>query len=123
MAREGAIGLDDSVKAAADLSAKQYYGIELDSSGNAVLGGATNRPHGILQNKPVTGRSAAIRCIGISKAMATGTVSVRDALAPNAAGELATTTTDNDEYIAIALEAHTGAASIIRVLCVGGGRY
>lgn len=123
MARESAIGIDDSVDAAADLSGNQYFAVELNTAGKAVLAGATNRPHGILQNKPTSGKAAGVRLLGISKAVVTGTIAVRDALAPDAAGRLVTTTTDNDEYVAIALEAHTGSASLIRVLCVGGGRY
>jgi hypothetical protein len=108
-------------KAAVDLSGKQYYAVRLDETSSQVkLGNATSPSMGILQNKPVTARAAAIRVVGESFAAASGTISAMDRLAPDDNGLLVTTTTDTDEYIAIALDAasYAGASGITNVMVV-----
>ena len=74
---------------------------------------ATSASIGILQNKPKTGQPCEIYSEGVSKVWASGTVAIMDHLAPcadacNDSGVLVVTTTDNDEYVAIALAVHTG---------------
>jgi len=68
MAFEGTQPLTWSFEAAADLSAKQYYFVKLNSSGQvAVCAAATDVPIGVLQNKPVSGAMATVVIIGITK--------------------------------------------------------
>lgn len=54
--------------AAADLSAKQYYAVKVDSSGEAALcSSAGEAVFGVLQNKPEAGRSASVAVQGVTK--------------------------------------------------------
>lgn len=125
MADSGAVIDIGTVKAAVDFSGSQYMAVRLDeTSGQAKLGNATSSSLGILQNKPVTNRACQIRVSGESFGMCSGVIAYQDRLAPDDAGYLVATTTDNDEYIAIALGAHAtdGASTILNVL-VQRGRY
>lgn len=72
MSIEAYLTLDTTRKAAADLSTKQFFFVKLDSSGNVALcSGATDKPYGILQDKP---NAAGVGCVvarcGISKVSA-----------------------------------------------------
>ena len=63
-------GIDVTLKAGADLSAKQFYFMEQSTTDKQVstVNAATDRPIGILQNKPAaSGRSALVRVLGHSK--------------------------------------------------------
>lgn len=117
--------LDISVPANADLSAAQYLAVQINTSGKAALSDATVRNAGILQNDPdAADKAASVRVLGVSKAYASGTVAIMDALAPGTDGVLLTTTADNDEIVAFALEAHTGAtSSVISVFVCPFNRY
>ena len=97
-AREGE-GPDLNLKAAADLSAKQFTAIKLDSSGDAAAATAQGeKTVGILQNAPAAaGRAARVRYEGKSKALLGGTVSAMDALTTGTDGKLeASATADNE---------------------------
>lgn len=60
--------LDTTRKAGADLSALQFTFVKLDSAGAVVACAAvTDRPYGILQDKPTSGMGATVMCNGISK--------------------------------------------------------
>ena len=121
---DGAVNLEISRKAAVDLSGSQYYAVRLDeTSGEVKLGNATSSTAGIVQNDPVTNRAAGIRYQGESYACTTGTIAIMDRLAADDSGILTPTTTDQDEYIAIALEVHTedGTSKIQSVIVVGFG--
>jgi len=105
MARE-LILLSHSWRASADLSSYIYYAVQLDSNGEVALANATSETLGILQNAPdAQYEEAEVGMIGFSKAKAGGTISIFDKLAPDANGKLAATTTDGDDYVAVALEA------------------
>lgn len=69
MAIEAYMTLDTTRKAAADLSTKQFFFVKLDSSGNVALcSGATDKPYGILQDKPsAAGMGCVVARSGISK--------------------------------------------------------
>ena len=56
-----------SLPAAADLSAKQFYFVAVDTAGKAALTGDDGNPIGILQNKPTAGQAAQICVAGVSK--------------------------------------------------------
>ena len=57
-----------TLPAGADLSAKQFYFVKVNSSGNAVLcAAATDKPIGVLQNTPISGAEASIVVVGGTK--------------------------------------------------------
>jgi len=57
-----------TLKAGADLSAKQYFFVKINSSGDAVLcSAATDKPIGVLQNDPASGEEASIVVVGGTK--------------------------------------------------------
>ena len=57
--------------AGADLSAKQYTFVKLDSSGQAVAAAAaTDIPIGVLQNAPTSGQEAEVLVVGGTKIVA-----------------------------------------------------
>ena len=115
-----------SFKAAADLSSSQYLAVRLDTSAGVLLSNATSETMGILQNNPVTNALAAVSRPGdVTKAVVSGTLVIGvTRLASDANGLLVPTTSDNDEVIAIALSARSGASSSIgTVLQVGPARY
>lgn len=110
----------------ADLSAKQFYAVQLTTTEKVDLSDATVRNIGILQNKPLAGEGAEVCIIGIARAIVdgnAGAIACMDALAPNASGILVKTTTDNDEVVAIALQASTAANDIIAVFVKALQRY
>ena len=61
-----------SLIAGADLSAKQFFAVTVDSSGNAVVAGVGTVIAGVLQNKPVSGGECQIMQLGITKMVAGG---------------------------------------------------
>lgn len=66
-----------SLPAGADLSAKQYHAVIVNSSGQVViapLAGTSASVVGILQNTPVSGEAATVAISGVSKVVASGTV-------------------------------------------------
>ena len=56
-----------TLEAAADLSAKQYYFVAVDTDGTAALTGDDGNPIGVLQNKPAAGEAASICVYGVTK--------------------------------------------------------
>lgn len=76
-----------SLVAAADLSAKQYYAVKVDSNGKAALAGAGEFVAGILQNKPVAGQAANIAWGGVTKAFAGGNITAGNKVAADANGK------------------------------------
>jgi hypothetical protein len=56
-----------TLEAAADLSAKQYYFVAVDTDGKAALTGDDGNPIGVLQNKPTAGQAATICVYGVTK--------------------------------------------------------
>jgi len=57
-----------TLPAGADLSAKQYFFVKINSSGEAVLcAAATDKPIGVLQNAPISGGEASITVVGGTK--------------------------------------------------------
>jgi hypothetical protein len=107
MALQENFGGGVSLPAAADLSAKQYFAIKVNSSGQAAVAGAGEAAIGILQDNngdaagkivnvaPFTGRKM--------KAYAGGTITAGQNVTADAAGELVAATTGNFIY-GVALE-------------------
>lgn len=71
---------DVYVPAGADLSAKQYQIVTVDSLFNADVIGSASAPIGILQNAPLIEETARVRRHGISRVVLSGTVSKNDLL-------------------------------------------
>lgn len=86
-------GFQFTLLAAADLSAKQYYGVYVDSSGTVSLCNATTKPDGVLQNDPELGEPANIMRDGISQAELGGNVTAGDLVTTDANGKIVTATT------------------------------
>lgn len=128
MAYENSIGaIDWSWVTGADLSAKQFYAVQLTTSQTITLADATVRTLGVLQDTPPSsGATGTVRVQGISRAVSdgnAGAIACMDALASDANGKLVKTTTDNDEIVAIALEPSTADGTIIAVLLQPLRRY
>jgi hypothetical protein len=74
--------------AAADLSGKQYYFVKLASETTVnVCAAVTDKPIGVLQNKPESGEQAIVRCFGISKVSADATLAAGDVIGTSADGQ------------------------------------
>ena len=96
--------IDVSLPAAADLSAKQYFAMKVDTSGDCAVAGANEKCLGILQNKPsAAGETARVRVQGISKAIVTETTAFGNFLTPTSTGELEICDAANEEYVARAM--------------------
>lgn len=95
--------LDISLPAGADLSAKQYYFVKLNSSGQAIVcAAATDVPVGVLQNDPAaSGRGATVRVLGKSKVSSDASLSVGDLVGTSGDGQADAKTpgTDTTEYV------------------------
>lgn len=75
-------------QAAADLSAKQYYAVYFNSAGKVALVATAGDPiHGVLQDKPESGKTATVLSQGVSKVLAGGTFAVGDPLTTDADGK------------------------------------
>lgn len=93
-----------TLEAAADLSAKQYFGVEVNTSGQAALAGNGEDIIGVLQNKPdAAGEPATIAISGITKASAGGTIAAGDSVGLDANGEFVSAAT-GDACVGVALE-------------------
>lgn len=76
-----------TLPAAADLSAKQYYCVKQNSSGQfALCSAATDLVDGILQNLPKSGEQARVQWRGILKVKLGGTVTVNALASVNSSG-------------------------------------
>ena len=75
--------------AAADLSGKQYRMVKLDNTAKvAAFAADTDRPYGILQDKPTAGMEAEIMKNGVSKLYAgAGGIVMGDPVIPDADGK------------------------------------
>lgn len=100
------------LQANADLSAKQYYCVDVkQATGSGLSGPSVDLPAasganviGLLQNKPILGEAANVMCAGISKGFLGGTVAVGDSLMTDSAGKLIVATSGNYQ-VARALDA------------------
>ncbi len=91
-----------TLPAGADLSAKQYYFVKINTSAQAVLcSGATDKPIGVLQNAPTSGQAAEITVVGGTKIVASASLDEGVAIGTTAAGKAGAKTvgTDTTNYI------------------------
>lgn len=105
---------DLSAPASGDLSAKQYYPVKINSSGQLATCADGEHAAGILQNKPAAaGRAGSYRRYGESWVVGDGSITAGDYLAADSSG-YASTATSGDEIFAQALETNSTAGALIR---------
>jgi phage-related minor tail protein len=105
-------------KAGADLSAKQYRIVKLDSVQNQVVvaTAATDKLLGVLLNNPVAGQEARVHMnTGTVKVVAAGVIALGAWVTADSVGKGTGTTSDKDKTIGIALEAAAADGDIIEV--------
>lgn len=103
----------------------QYHAMKLGTDRKFALADASDVCIGILQDNPDTAGKAGLVCmLGISKAVCDGSTAIapQDRLAANAFGHLVKTTTDSDDYIAIALDDVTADGVIASVFVMPFGK-
>lgn len=110
---------EDSFIAGADLSAKQFYAVELTAENTVdVASDATDAAIGILQNKPRSGEAADVMHVGRSYAVADGSgtaIAVGDLVGPAAGGKLVKKATADFATIGRALSAAAADNILIEV--------
>ena len=76
-----------TLTAAADLSTHQYKFMEITAANTVNLCGAvTDRPVGVLLNKPTTGQAATILLAGVTQVVASGAIVAGRSIGTSAAG-------------------------------------
>ena len=93
MSFDNGLKVSFSLPAGADLTAKQYHAVVVNSSGAAAAAGANVFVAGVLQNKPNSGQPATVTYGGVSKAVCGGNVAAGAKLTTDSAGKLVTATT------------------------------
>lgn len=94
-----------------DLSTKQYYAVDLNSSGNAVVAGAGNTFVGVLGNKPsAAGQAAEIMISGLVPMVCGGTVAIGAPVKIDSSGK-AVTASSGDKAIGRAFSAGTSGTN------------
>ena len=112
-----------TLEAAADLSAKQYYFVAVDTNGKAALTGDDGNPIGVLQNAPTAGQAASICVYGVTK-LYIGTESGLGAgynvgCDSNSAGKVS----DSGSYrLGVSLEDPTANGDIVSILFQKNGQ-
>jgi hypothetical protein len=100
--------------AGADLSAKQYYAVKLDSTEGQVVvcAATTDIPIGILQNAPASGSEAIVAFAGVTKVNGDSALVVGNQIGTAADGQLAVYVagTDTTKRIIGSVIAATGVA-------------
>lgn len=102
-----------SLKAAADLSALQFYFVKLDSSGDVVVcAAATDVPVGVLQNEPTSGQTAEVLVLGVSKINSDAALSIGNLIGTASDGQADAKTpgSDTSEYVVGRVLEASGAA-------------
>lgn len=108
----------ETFKADADLSGKQFYFVKLTANVRevGVCAAATDRPIGVLQNKPdAAGKDAEVMVIGRTKVSSDAALNEGDAIGPSADGQAVaktlTTGGDSTHYVGGVVVAASGAAA------------
>jgi len=88
--------------AGADLSAKQYTFVKVNSSGEAIAAAAaTDIPVGVLQNAPIAGQEAEVLIVGGTKVVAGAAIAEGAQLGTSATGKAVALVagTDTTKYV------------------------
>lgn len=91
-----------SLVAGGDLSSSQYKFVKLNASGQAVvIAAATDRPIGVLQNNPTSGKTAEVLVSGGTKIKVGGSVGEGAVISPDSDGDAVAIVagTDTTKYI------------------------
>lgn len=127
MAYEALVGSDIGVlKATADLSAKQYTFVKVDTANNDQLVQATDEADtvvGVVQNTPAAGEAVQLRTVGITKVKLGGTVTRGDRLGPKSDGTALSIGTGVGEGAGIALQSGVIGDIISMLLVPQAGGY
>ncbi len=109
--------LTESFKASGDLSAKQFHWVKMTANPREVIicNGTTDKPIGVLQNKPdATGKAAEVMVIGRTKVSSDVALSEGDSIGTSADGQTdiktETTAGDTTQYVTGTIIAASGAA-------------
>lgn len=123
----GAVGggmvIDESFRADADLSAKQYYFVRIVTGGNRVdvCTAATQIGIGVLQNKPTSGQTGWVRLFGKTKVNSDAALTVNTLIGPAADSQADAKTpgTDTTEYVCGIVTKASGAAGEMAEAIIG----
>ena len=106
-----------TLKAGADLSAKQYFFVKIDANGDAVLAGNGENANGVLQNAPASGEAANIAVAGVSKVIIGDTTSLDSGVVISSdANGKATLGVSTDFALAILIEDTTANDDVVSCL-------
>lgn len=106
-----------TLKAGADLSAKQYFFVKIDANGDAVLAGNGENAIGVLQNAPASGEAANIAVAGVSKVIIGDTTSLDSGVVISSdANGKATIGVSTDFALAILIEDTTANDDVVSCL-------
>lgn len=118
-----------SFEAGGDLSTKQFHFVKLSGTGRGVVicDGATDKPIGVLQNKPTSGQIAEVMVIGLSKVSGDADLAIGDLIGTSGDGQADAKTpgTDTTEYVVGRVIDENGAAGgLVSALinCINIGR-
>lgn len=118
---------DESFKAGADLSAKQYYAVELTAADTVnVCDAAADTILGVLLNKPKSAQAAQVRILGIAPMVSDGSstaIAVGDRVGPNSSGKAVKKATADNAVCGIAMDASSADGTVIRVLLTPGAYF
>jgi hypothetical protein len=122
-------GFNDGTRlAGADLSSHQHKFVKLNSSGAVILCAAvTDKPYGILQDKPTSGQPANVMLMGISKVVSAAGNTKGNPVGTDANGLAAEYVhgTDTTKYIVGEIIDDADAANGVATIafnCLGAGR-
>jgi len=102
MAFEADLHCIPGLSASADLSGKQFYFVKMSGTRTVdVCSGATDKPIGVLQNAPTSGKDAVVAYLGVSKVVASASIAVGALIGTDSAGKAAAKVpgTDTTNYI------------------------
>jgi len=90
------VGQDIPLKAATDLSEKQWYILRISDDDTVNTGNTTSYPIGILQDNPAAeGRGANVRISGLSKCVAGEEITAGNPIASDSSGKGVVATSDS----------------------------
>lgn len=116
MAVQGKSFFEQTLKANADLSSKQYHFMRYAGEGltNQSSNSADNAFAGVLQNKPESGEFATVQRGGKQKVTAGGSISANTLITTNGSGRAtAVSSGSNDLVIGITLEAASADGNVV----------
>lgn len=116
MAFEGPQHKIPGLVAGGDLSTKQYHFVKISADNTVVIcSGTTDKPIGVLQNKPASGAAAEVCSAGVTKIVGDANLAAGDSIGTSADGQAAVyTVSDTTKYIVgQVIQENTAAGGII----------